>query len=445
MQAAMFNPQPYDLTSVPLPQVLEKITEQISHNHHEVWAKHRISQGWSWGPMFNHEEKLHPSLQPYNSLDEAQLMVNRITSSNILKSVLTLEYQLDSADVNIDKALAWRFGDHTNSSSPLPTSEQKVSFASVGDGAGEGKNEQTQNKETQYVTYTPRPMPTPTKLPREYTQSVELVASCCHDLWARQKLDAGFSFGHTTDAEHMRHNCLIPYEYLPVAERQLLKKSVRTVLQVLLWCGFRLLAPRRSNDAYQLAIHSLETADGISKAAQRAHEFDTESSANDLEDFEDKVERRLHHLEQQTAAFGNKIDKVLEALERLGVGTAVDKWQSHDHSDSEEDETAGNIEHINGDGCSPLAESVQCVDPRRLTKRKCQSPRHRDRNKHKHDGHHNHKRHEHNHKHHERNHKHNHRSSNATAASKPKDLQIKTTAVKAHGKPDERDKGSAAV
>ena len=29
-------------------------------------------------------------------------------------------------------------------------------------------------------------------------------------------------------------NCLLPYEYLPIAEHQLLKTSVRTVLEVML-------------------------------------------------------------------------------------------------------------------------------------------------------------------------------------------------------------------
>ena len=53
-------------------------------------------------------------------------------------------------------------------------------------------------------------------------------------------------------------------------------------------------------------------ADVISKTAQQAHGFDKERKPTDLASFEDKVTRRLDHLERQNTAFEDKLDNVLK-------------------------------------------------------------------------------------------------------------------------------------
>lgn len=40
-----------------------------------------------------------------------------------------------------------------------------------------------------------------------------------HELWMKQKLDNGWRFGPTKDAERKTHPCLLPYEQLPLEQR----------------------------------------------------------------------------------------------------------------------------------------------------------------------------------------------------------------------------------
>ena len=348
MQGAMFDPQPYNLSSVTLPLVMQEIAEQVTHNNHEVWAEYHIEQGWIWGSCYDAEKKLHPCILPYHSLTDAQRATNSIATIDILKIIMALEYQLDSTNAKVDKVLSWRFGE---ASSPRRDSEQKVSAA-------------TEDDRAQFPMYEPRPLPTPARLPKEYEQPVDMVASCCHVLWARRKLDAGWSFAHHTDESQMRHNCLVPYEYLATPERELLKQSVSTVLRVLLWCGFQMRPPKRTNDGYHAAMHSLKTADTISEATRAAQDFDKQHKSNHFEDFEKMVERRLDKLEQQTAMFGSKLDKVLAALEKWSSSSTADKWHIPNDSDSEHDEHAEGLDDFAaGDPALTIPASTPFAGP----------------------------------------------------------------------------------
>ena len=317
MQGAMFDPQPYDLSSVTLPLAMQQIAEQVTHNNHEVWAEHQIEQGWIWGNSYDAEEKFHPCILPYHCLTASQRAANSIAAIDILKNILALEYQIDSTNAKVGKVLSWRFYE----SSPRRDSERKLSAP--------------EDPRAQFLLYKPRPLPTPAHLPREYEQPVDMVASCCHTLWARRKLDAGWSFAHHTDESEMRHNCLVPYEYLAIAERQSLKKSVSTVLKVLLWCGFKMRPPKRTNEGYHAAMHSLKTADTISQATQAAQEFDECVEPDHVEDFEKRVEQRLDKMEEQFALFGSKLDKVLTALDKCSPSSTADKCHVPDDSDAE--------------------------------------------------------------------------------------------------------------
>ena len=53
-----YIPQPIDTTEVQLPEELNQLAEQISKNVHEVWAKNRMDQGWTYGEERNDALKL---------------------------------------------------------------------------------------------------------------------------------------------------------------------------------------------------------------------------------------------------------------------------------------------------------------------------------------------------------------------------------------------------
>lgn len=46
-----YRPAPVDLSNIILTAAQEAIVERLAENDHNVWAKDRIKQGWSYGPQ----------------------------------------------------------------------------------------------------------------------------------------------------------------------------------------------------------------------------------------------------------------------------------------------------------------------------------------------------------------------------------------------------------
>ena len=89
-----YNPCPVNLDSIELPTSLDDLIEQIAENVHDVWAKSRMDEGWTYGPERNDEKKTHPCLVPYNQLPEIEKDYDRNTAINSLKLVIKLGYQI---------------------------------------------------------------------------------------------------------------------------------------------------------------------------------------------------------------------------------------------------------------------------------------------------------------------------------------------------------------
>lgn len=48
-QSNGYKPAPLDLTSITLSSKLEELIDHLAENTHNVWAKERILQGWTYG------------------------------------------------------------------------------------------------------------------------------------------------------------------------------------------------------------------------------------------------------------------------------------------------------------------------------------------------------------------------------------------------------------
>ena len=94
MKMGKYTPQPIDTIDVKLPEELEQLVEQMSKNVHEVWAKTRISQGWTYGEQRNDELKTHPCLVPYEELPEEEKEYDRNTSIGTLKLIMKLGFKI---------------------------------------------------------------------------------------------------------------------------------------------------------------------------------------------------------------------------------------------------------------------------------------------------------------------------------------------------------------
>ena len=89
-----YKPCPVNLDSIELPSSLENLIELIAENVHDVWAKSRIDEGWTFGNERNDEKKTHPCLVSYNQLPEIEKNYDRNTAINSIKLIIKLGYHI---------------------------------------------------------------------------------------------------------------------------------------------------------------------------------------------------------------------------------------------------------------------------------------------------------------------------------------------------------------
>ena len=93
-----YIPEPMDLSLVDLPESLIQLSERIAENVHEVWAKARIDEGWTYGEKRDDIHKKHPCLVPYDELPEEEKEYDRNTAMNTIKMVKKLGFRIEKED-----------------------------------------------------------------------------------------------------------------------------------------------------------------------------------------------------------------------------------------------------------------------------------------------------------------------------------------------------------
>lgn len=89
-----YTPHPLDTSDIRLPEALEDLVEQMAKNVHEVWARGRMEQGWTYGEERNDALKQHPCLVPYETLPDTEKEYDRNTAVSTLKLILKLGFTI---------------------------------------------------------------------------------------------------------------------------------------------------------------------------------------------------------------------------------------------------------------------------------------------------------------------------------------------------------------
>jgi tetratricopeptide (TPR) repeat protein len=90
-----YDPQPADTSRVKLTDDLLELTELLAENTHEVWAKQRLDDGWTYGPERDDARKHHPGLVPYHQLPESEKQYDRNTALETLKVISALGFRVE--------------------------------------------------------------------------------------------------------------------------------------------------------------------------------------------------------------------------------------------------------------------------------------------------------------------------------------------------------------
>ena len=90
----IYEPSPIGLDDVELSEDLAELQEAIAENAHEIWAKNRRDQGWSYGPERNDQKKETPDMIPYCNLPECEKLYDREMAMQTLKLVKKLGFEI---------------------------------------------------------------------------------------------------------------------------------------------------------------------------------------------------------------------------------------------------------------------------------------------------------------------------------------------------------------
>lgn len=90
--------------------------------------------------------------------------------------------------------------------------------------------------------YVPKPIDTDDiVLSDDIVELGELIAKNTHEVWSKNRMDEGWTYGEARDDEHKHHPCLIPYEELPESEREYDRNTSMQTLKLITKLGYKIV------------------------------------------------------------------------------------------------------------------------------------------------------------------------------------------------------------
>jgi ryanodine receptor 2 len=90
-----YQPKPIDTSKVELTPEILALTEQLAEHAHDVWARKRMAEGWTFGKERNDARKEHPCLIPYEDLPDSERAYDRAAALETLKAIIALHYRIE--------------------------------------------------------------------------------------------------------------------------------------------------------------------------------------------------------------------------------------------------------------------------------------------------------------------------------------------------------------
>ncbi|CAJ0581879.1 unnamed protein product, partial [Mesorhabditis spiculigera] len=211
-----FVPRPVEIGMVQLPHFAVEIQQQFAENLHELWAMRKIELGWEWGEARSESSRKHPCLTPFDKLPQSEKLYNINLATDTLKAIEALGYHL----IKDDPPCRLR-------PVRLPPNYQQ----------GNG--------------FKPQPLDThEIQLPKEMDPLIEALARNTHNVWAREKIRRGWTFGMNefVDATQKRSPHLVPYENVDSRIKEANRESAAENIRALQLLGIFLEQPAHEHD-----------------------------------------------------------------------------------------------------------------------------------------------------------------------------------------------------
>ncbi|CAG5911922.1 unnamed protein product [Menidia menidia] len=215
MSQAAFTPTPVDTSQIVLPSHLERIREKLAENIHELWVMNKIELGWTYGAVRDDSKRQHPCLVEFSKLPEQERSYNLQMSLETLKTLLALGCHVGLAvEHAVEKVKSIKLSPIYQLSSGYKPAPLDLSHIKL----------------------------TPTQ-----EAMVDKLAENAHNVWARDRIRQGWTYGIQQDVKNRRNPRLVPYILLDERTKKSNKDSLREAVRTLLGYGYNLEAPDQDN------------------------------------------------------------------------------------------------------------------------------------------------------------------------------------------------------
>ncbi|CAD6199567.1 unnamed protein product [Caenorhabditis auriculariae] len=211
-----FVPTPIDISSIQLMHHANDVHGKYAENLHELWAMRKIELGWSYSEFRSETSRKHPCLTYFEKLPATEKQYNITLALSTMKTIEALGY-------------------HMIVDTP-PCRLRPIRLA---------QNFQQENG------YKPQPLDThEIQLPAELTPLIDALAKNTHNVWAKEKIKRGWTFGLSefVDATQKRSPHLVPYEQVDERIKQANRESAAENIRALQLFGIFLEPPGHEHD-----------------------------------------------------------------------------------------------------------------------------------------------------------------------------------------------------
>ncbi|XP_070180339.1 ryanodine receptor-like isoform X4 [Littorina saxatilis] len=227
-----FVPNPVSTSHIQLPTYIENVRDKLAENLHELWAVAKIDQGWTYGDAREPQQKKNPSLTNFERLPMTEKKYVITVAYETLRTLLALGYHIA---INQQQQ-----------------QNNRLKMLKLG------------NNYLQSNGYKPSPLDLAgVTLTEKLEELVELLAENTHNVWARDRIKNGWTYGLYEDNFHKRSPHLVPYnkvdEHIKKANRDTSSEAVRTLVAY----GYTIEAP--TSETGESAM-SKETSDTVSRS-----------------------------------------------------------------------------------------------------------------------------------------------------------------------------------
>ncbi|CAL9692587.1 unnamed protein product [Knipowitschia caucasica] len=211
LSQASFIPTPVDTTQVVVPPLLDNVRDKLAENIHELWAMNKIELGWTFGKVRDDNKRQHPCLVDFSKLPETERNYNLQMSSETLKTLLALGCHVAQANVHAEDDL------------------KKIKLP---------KDYMMSNG------YKPAPLElSDIKLKAGQGFLVDKLAENAHNVWAKDRIKQGWTYGIQQDLKSRRNPRLVPYALLDERTKKSNRDSLREAIRTLVGYGYDIHPP----------------------------------------------------------------------------------------------------------------------------------------------------------------------------------------------------------